>query len=112
MKLCKKANAHPDLAYSGPFLSSSTPVAISPDICFNVLTIRPGQIFHVSVHKDKIQVFSVASGKVKVTTGGKVVQMGPNGAFPVRPGDTCVIENRNYGVAMVHCTTVKDYELV
>lgn len=53
----------------------------------------------------------MASGKLKVTTGGKVVQLGPNGVFPVRPGEKCVIENRIYFEAVVHCTTVKDYEL-
>lgn len=100
-----------DVAYSGAFLTSSTPITISPDICFHVLTIRPGQIFNVDVKKDKMQVFSVASGKVRVTTGGKTVQLGPNGAFPVRPGETCIIENRVYFEAMIHCTTVKNYEL-
>ncbi|KAF5131196.1 hypothetical protein E5D57_007546 [Metarhizium anisopliae] len=97
--------------YSGAFLTSSTPITISHDIDFNILTIRPGQIYNVPVQKGKIQVFSVASGKLKVTTGGKVVQLGPNGVFPVRPGEKCVIENRIYFEAVVHCTTVKDYEL-
>ncbi|OAA41792.1 Cupin, RmlC-type [Metarhizium rileyi] len=101
-----------NIAYSGAFLTSSTPITISPDICFNVLTIRPGQIYNVPVQKDRMQVFSVASGKVRVTMGGKEVQLGPNGAFPVRPSAKCVIENRLYFEAMVHCTTVKDYELV
>lgn len=87
------------------------PITISPEICFNVLTIRPGQTIHVPVQNNKMQVFSVASGKVRVTTGGQVVQLGPNGAFPVRPGEKCTIENRIYFEAMVHCTTVKDYEL-
>ncbi|KID85717.1 Cupin, RmlC-type [Metarhizium guizhouense ARSEF 977] len=100
-----------NIAYSGAFLTSSTPITISHDIDFNILTIRPGQIYNVPVQKGKIQVFSVASGKLKVTTGGKVVQLGPNGVFPVRPGEKCVIENRIYFEAVVHCTTVKDYEL-
>ncbi|KAG8408605.1 hypothetical protein J3458_019630 [Metarhizium acridum] len=100
-----------NIAYSGAFLTSSTPITISHDIDFNVLTIRPGQIYNVPTQKDKIQVFSVASGKLRLTIGGKVVQLGPNGAFPVRPGEKCVIENRIYFEAMVHCTTVKDYEL-
>ncbi|KHN94938.1 Cupin, RmlC-type [Metarhizium album ARSEF 1941] len=100
-----------NVAYSGAFLTSSTPITISPDVCFNVLTIRPGQTYKVQVQKDRMQVFSVASGKVKVKTGGKAVQLGPNGAFPVRPGENCLIENRIYFEAVVHCTTVKDYEL-
>ncbi|KID63658.1 uncharacterized protein G6M90_00g064150 [Metarhizium brunneum] len=104
-------DASRNIAYSGAFLTSSTPITISHDIDFNILTIRPGQIFNVPVQKGKIQVFSVASGKLKVTTGGKVVQLGPNGVFPVRPGEKCVIENRIYFEAVVHCTTVKDYEL-
>jgi mannose-6-phosphate isomerase-like protein (cupin superfamily) len=100
-----------DIAYSGAFLTSSTPITISPEVEFNVLTIRPGQIYKVPVQASCLQVFSVASGKVRITTGGKVVQLGPNGAFPVRPDERCVIENRVYFEAVVHCTLVKEYGL-
>lgn len=82
------------------------------DTWFNVLTIRPGQIYHVPIQRDKVQMYSVASGKVKITTIGQIVQLGPNSAFPLRPGQQCVIENRLYSEATLHCTTVKDYEII
>lgn len=101
-----------NLAYSGAFLASSTPIVMCSDTWFNVLTIRPGQIYHVPIQRDKVQMYSVASGKVKITTIGQIVQLGPNSAFPLRPGQQCVIENRLYSEATLHCTTVKDYEII
>ncbi|KAK2616942.1 hypothetical protein QQS21_000031 [Conoideocrella luteorostrata] len=100
-----------NVAYSSSFLTSSKPIPISPDVCFNVLTIRPGQIYHVPQQNDIMQVYSVASGKVKIRTGGQAIQLGPHGAFPVRPGEECIIENRLYCEALIHCTTVKDYAM-
>ncbi|KAG5925977.1 hypothetical protein E4U42_003780 [Claviceps africana] len=100
-----------NVAFSGTFLASSTPIAVCPDISFNVLTIRPGQIHRTTIHGDKMQMYSLACGKVQVTTGGQTVQLGPNGAFPLRPGERCIIENRLYTEATLHCTTVSDYEM-
>lgn len=60
------------------------------------------------VQRDKMQLYSVASGKVHITTGGVSVALGPNGMFPVRGGERCVVENRLYSEATLHCTTVPD----
>lgn len=87
------------------------PITISPDICFNVHVLLPGKTINVTAQKDKFQVFSVAAGKVKVKVDEQTIQLGPNGAFPLRPGVGCVIENRLYFNAVVHCTTVKEYEM-
>ncbi|KAG6088246.1 hypothetical protein E4U15_006470 [Claviceps sp. LM218 group G6] len=97
-----------NVAFSGTFLASSKPIVVCSDIAFNVLTIRPGQSHHVVVQRDRMQLYSVASGKVHVTTGGVSVALGPNGMFPVRGGERCVVMNRLYSEATLHCTTVPD----
>ncbi|KAG6048081.1 hypothetical protein E4U39_007791 [Claviceps sp. Clav50 group G5] len=97
-----------NVAFSGTFLASSKPIVVCSDITFNVLTIRPGRSHHTVVQRDKMQLYSVASGKVHVTTGGVSVTLGPNGMFPVRGGERCVVENRLYSEATLHCTTVPD----
>ncbi|KAG5917645.1 hypothetical protein E4U61_002532 [Claviceps capensis] len=97
-----------NVAFSGTFLASSKPIVVCSDIAFNVLTIRPGQSHHTVVQRDNMQLYSVASGKVHVTTGGVSVALGPNGMFPVRGGERCVVENRLYSEATLHCTTVPD----
>ncbi|KAG6134133.1 hypothetical protein E4U38_002516 [Claviceps purpurea] len=97
-----------NVAFSGTFLASSKPIVVCSDIGFNVLTIRPGQSHHTVVQHDMMQLYSVASGKVHITTGGVSVALGPNGMFPVRGGERCVVENRLYSAATLHCTTVPD----
>ncbi|KAG6162452.1 hypothetical protein E4U11_002644 [Claviceps purpurea] len=97
-----------NVAFSGTFLASSKPIVVCSDIAFNVLTIRPGQSHHTVVQHDMMQLYSVASGKVHITTGGVSVALGPNGMFPVRGGERCVVENRLYSAATLHCTTVPD----
>ncbi|KAG6300358.1 hypothetical protein E4U09_007011 [Claviceps aff. purpurea] len=97
-----------NVAFSGTFLASSKPIVVCSDIAFNVLTIRPGQSHHTVVQHDMMQLYSVASGKVHITTGGVSVALGPNGMFPVRGGERCVVENRLYSEATLHCTTVPD----
>ncbi|KAG5982802.1 hypothetical protein E4U43_006376, partial [Claviceps pusilla] len=68
-------------------------------------------IHRTTIQRDKMQMYSVASGKVQITTGGQTVQLGPNSAFPLRPGERCMIENKLYTEATLHCTTVDDYEM-
>lgn len=50
-------------------------------------------------------------GKVEVKLSNKVFHMGPNGMFVIRPGQHCVAGNDLYIDSVMHCTTVKDYEL-
>ncbi|KAG5982470.1 hypothetical protein E4U55_001873 [Claviceps digitariae] len=107
-RITSKDSLH-NVAFSGAFLASSTPIVVCSDISFNVLTIRPGQIHRTSIQRDKMQMYSLASGKVQVSIGGQTVQLGPNGAFPLRPGERCTIENKLYNEATLHCTTVSDY---
>lgn len=103
-------NFSTDIAFSNSYLTSGNPVVVSEDVSFNVLVIKPGSVSHWTVEDDKLRTCSVASGKIKVTMGEREFQLGPNGMFVVRPGQTCKVENRIYLDSVVHCTTIADFE--
>ncbi|KAF4975693.1 hypothetical protein FZEAL_7548 [Fusarium zealandicum] len=100
-----------NLAYSNSYLTSGQPVTVSEDVSFNVLVVKPGSISHWNVEDEKLRTCSIAAGKVRVTTGDQTFQLGPNGMFVVRPGQTCKVENRLYLDSVVHCTTIGDFSL-
>ncbi|KAM5344754.1 hypothetical protein ACJ41O_010616 [Fusarium nematophilum] len=100
-----------NVAFSNSYLTSGHPVTISDDVSFNVLVVKPGSVSHWAVEDDKLRTCSVAAGKVRVTMGDKTFQLGPNGMFVVRPGQTCKVENRLYLDSVVHCTTIGDFAL-
>ncbi|KAH7145900.1 hypothetical protein B0J13DRAFT_554508 [Dactylonectria estremocensis] len=104
-------NARLDIAFSNSYLTSGQPIPVSEDISFNVITIKPGSSKHWVVERNKLRTVSVAAGKVKVTVDEKSFQLGPNGMFIVRPGQTCKVDNRLYIDSVVHCTTIEDFEL-
>ncbi|CAM1507854.1 Fc.00g047020.m01.CDS01 [Cosmosporella sp. VM-42] len=107
----KNDDSSENIAFSNSYLTSGQPITVSDDISFNVLVIKPGSFSHWDVEDDKLRTCSIGSGKVKVTMGEKVFQLGRNGMFVVRPGQTCKIENRLYVDSVVHCTTIADFEL-
>ncbi|RMJ09111.1 hypothetical protein CDV36_011274 [Fusarium kuroshium] len=100
-----------NIAFSNSYLTSGQPITVSEDISFNVLVIKPGSASHWSVEDDKLRTCSVAAGKVRVTMGEKMFQLGPNGMFVVRPGQACKVENRLYVDSIIHCTTIDNFSL-
>ncbi|KAH7165648.1 hypothetical protein EDB81DRAFT_639428 [Dactylonectria macrodidyma] len=106
-----ETNARLDIAFSNSYLTSGQPVPVSEDISFNVVIIKPGSSKHWGVECNKLRTVSVAAGKVKVTIDEKTFQLGPNGMFIVRPGQTCKVDNRLYIDSMVHCTTIEGFDL-
>ncbi|KAF5668108.1 hypothetical protein FHETE_5374 [Fusarium heterosporum] len=85
-----------NIAFSNSYLTSGQPVTVSEDVSFNVILLKPGSASHWNVEQDKLRTCSIAAGKVRVTMGEKAFQMGPNGMFIVRPGQSCKVENRLY----------------
>ncbi|KAF4984653.1 hypothetical protein FDECE_17044, partial [Fusarium decemcellulare] len=100
-----------NVAFSNSYLTSGQPVTVSEGVSFNVLVIKPGSANHWPVEDYKLRTCSIAAGKVRVTMGEKTFQLGPNGMFVVRPGQTCKVENRLYLDSVVHCTTIEDFGL-
>lgn len=100
-----------NIAFSNSYLTSGQPVSVSEDVSFNVLVIKPGSSNHWTIEDDRLRTVSVAAGKVNVTMSEKSFQLGPNGMFVVRPGQTCKVENRLYVDSVVHCTTIANFEL-
>ncbi|KAF7550346.1 hypothetical protein G7Z17_g5772 [Cylindrodendrum hubeiense] len=100
-----------NIAFSNSYLTHGQPVAVSEDISFNVLVIKPGSSNHWPVEENKLRTVSVAAGKVGVTMNEQTFQLGPNGMFVVRPGQTCKVDNRLYVDSVVHCTTIADFGL-
>jgi hypothetical protein len=84
---------------------------VSEDISFNIAVLSSGTTVHLGVEDSKLRTCSVAAGKVKVKIGTTEFKIGPHGMFKVMPGETCVVENRHYVDAYIHCTTVDNYEL-
>ncbi|EXM26306.1 hypothetical protein FOTG_07316 [Fusarium oxysporum f. sp. vasinfectum 25433] len=100
-----------NVAYSNSYLTSGQPVTVSEDVSFNIMVLKPGSANHWAVEDDKLRTCSVASGKIRVTMNEKTFNLGPNGMFVVRPGQTCKVENRLYMDSVVHCTTIGDFSL-
>lgn len=71
-----------------------------------MLVIKPGTTHRFTSAADRMRLCSVATGKVKVKTLGQDFDVGPNGMFQVKPGKTCVVENRLYGDATLHVTAM------
>ncbi|RGP81792.1 hypothetical protein FLONG3_96 [Fusarium longipes] len=107
----KDDSSSDNIAFSNSYLTSGQPVTVSEDISFNVIVLKPGTSSHWNVEDDKLRTCSVAAGKVRVTMGEQTFQLGPNGMFVVRPGQSCKVENRIYVDSVVHCTTIGDFAL-
>ncbi|PFH60575.1 hypothetical protein XA68_10742 [Ophiocordyceps unilateralis] len=95
-----------NVAYSGPFLMSAQPFQVLPDVGIQVINALPGSSTRWTAEEDKIRLCTVANGKVRVKTGDTEFVIGPNGGFYIRPGQTCLVENRTYSTATLHCVTL------
>lgn len=84
---------------------------MSEDVGINDIVVERGRSHHWPAEKDKLRICYVAAGKVLVKMGGEKFRQGPNSSLVIRPGKTCTVENRSYVDAVVHCTTIKDYEV-
>lgn len=84
---------------------------VAQDVGLNVVVVRPGSSADWTAEANVLRLCTVASGKVRLKAGEKTGQLGPNGAFVIRPGQTLRVENWLYVDAVVHCTTIKEYEL-
>ncbi|OAA74745.1 Cupin, RmlC-type [Akanthomyces lecanii RCEF 1005] len=101
-----------NIGYSNAYLNGREPVEVSQDVAFNVITIKPGDKARWEAHESQLRTCSVASGKIEIKIGTNKFGMGPNSVFIIRPGETCVVTNKLYVDATVHCTTVKNYSLL
>ncbi len=95
-----------------PFLSSAQPVTVATDVAVNIQVVKPGTKARWASEKAQLRSCMVSQGKVKVRIGTTTAHVGPGGLFVVRPGRECAVENRQYGDAVIFCTTHKSYELV
>lgn len=102
----------PDVAFSGSYLASPRPVQLAPDIGLHVIFAHPGSSHRWEVEANKARACTVAAGKVRVKVGETWLTIGLNGAFVIKPGQSCLVENCYYHVATIHCFSVHDYELV
>ncbi|KAJ3474197.1 hypothetical protein NLG97_g9950 [Lecanicillium saksenae] len=101
-----------NIGYSNAYLNGREPVTVSEDVAFNVVTIKPGDKERWEVHESQLRTCSVAAGKIEVKIGSNKFDAGPNSMFIIRPGETCVVTNKLYGDATIHCTTIKNYSLL
>ena len=85
---------------------------MTDETSFNVMAVRPGGTIHLQPEKDRLRCVSVATGKIKVRKNGQECFLGPHGAFKVLPGESCVIENRFYIEAFVHCMSLDNFSLI
>ncbi|PNY28986.1 Uncharacterized protein TCAP_01098, partial [Tolypocladium capitatum] len=100
-----------NVAFSGAYLTNAQPVTVFQDVGINVIVVKPGGSNRWPMETDKLRICTVAAGKIKVKVAEKPFRIGPNGAFVVQPRQTCLVENKCYFDATIHCVTVKDYEM-
>lgn len=87
-------------------------MSVAPDLAVNVLNIAPGEYYRWPESASKMRVCFVSSGKVKARLDSTEFRVGRNGVFTVSPNQSCVVENRLYTDAVIHCTTIDNYELL
>ncbi|RDA90242.1 hypothetical protein CP533_6868 [Ophiocordyceps camponoti-saundersi (nom. inval.)] len=97
-----------DVAYSGPFLMSAQPVQVLPDIGMHVVYVNPGSSNRWPAEANQVRLCTVASGKVRIKLGDSEFHIGPNGCFHIRAGQKCLVENRTYFSATIHCVTIQE----
>ncbi|KAF9877219.1 hypothetical protein CkaCkLH20_05485 [Colletotrichum karsti] len=96
-----------NVAFSNAYLTSNQVVAVSEDISFNVVVIKPGGSHQWADEDDKVRICSLAVGKVNVKLDKTdPFSIGPNGMFKLKPGVACSVENRTYIDAVVHVTSI------
>lgn len=87
-------------------------MTIADDISFNRLRIPPGGTHHWMAENNKLRYCEVITGKVELKVGESTLTLGPGGLFVVRPGMSCIAENRRYVEAVLSCNTIANYTLI
>ncbi|KAH6692535.1 hypothetical protein F5X68DRAFT_201085 [Plectosphaerella plurivora] len=105
----QKGGRHENVAFSNAYITSNSAIAISPDIGFNVATIKPGSSYKLEANPRILRVCSVASGKLRVKLDENKFQIGCNGVFKVRGGSKLTVENRLYVDSVLHITSISEY---
>ncbi|UKZ72694.1 hypothetical protein TrVFT333_000328 [Trichoderma virens FT-333] len=105
----KDEKTNMNVGFSNAYMSNQHPITISPGLSFNVLIIKPGHTHHWPIEATKVRTCSVASGKISVKMGNdQAFKLGPNGLVVIRSGQSCMVANRLYSDAILHCTTFED----
>ncbi|KAK4075343.1 uncharacterized protein Triagg1_4464 [Trichoderma aggressivum f. europaeum] len=105
----KDETTNTNIGFSNAYMSNQHPITISPGLSFNVLILKPGHTHHWPIEATKVRTCSVASGKISVKMGNdQAFKLGPNGVVVIRPGQSCMVVNRLYSDAILHCTTLDD----
>ncbi|KAL6805705.1 hypothetical protein J3E68DRAFT_421954 [Trichoderma sp. SZMC 28012] len=105
----KDETTNTNVGFSNAYMSNQHPITIAPGLSFNVLILKPGHTHHWPIEATKVRTCSVASGKISVKMGNdQVFKLGPNGLVVIRPGQSCMVVNRLYSDAILHCTTLDD----
>lgn len=81
-------------------------MSIAQNITFRVQMIKPGYSMKLAYEPDRLQICSVASGKVRVKVAGQDFAIGPNGVWKVNSSVECAVANRCYLDAVVHISCV------
>ena len=98
------------MAFSKAYLSTNQVVPVWEDVTFHVDTIRAGNTLTMEAEVNKSRHCSIAAGKVKVKMGDQPeFTIGPHGLFLIKPGTTCVVQNRMYVDAIVHVTALSGF---
>ncbi len=81
-------------------------VNIDSDISFRVEIVRSGGSLRFDPESTRTRICSLAAGKLRVHVDDIDFVIGPNGMFKIKPGSTCVVENRLYIDAYLHISAV------
>ncbi|KAL7914945.1 hypothetical protein GGI35DRAFT_435641 [Trichoderma velutinum] len=105
----KDETTNTNVGFSNAYMSNQHPITVSPGLSFNVLILKPGHTHHWPIEATKVRTCSVATGKISVKMGNdQAFKLGPNGLVVIRPGQSCLVINRLYSDAILHCTTFDD----
>jgi len=98
------------MAFSKAYLSTNQVVPVWEDVSFRVDTIHAGGTLTMEAEANMSRHCSVATGKIKVKMGDEPeFTIGPHGMFRIKPGTTCVVQNRMYVDAIVHVTALSGF---
>ncbi|KAK4234912.1 hypothetical protein C8A03DRAFT_18267 [Achaetomium macrosporum] len=98
------------IAFSKPYLSTSSAVPVCDDVAFRVDTISSGNDLSFAPDPNKTRLCSVAVGKVRVKIGNEAeFVVGPHGMFKVKAGTACNVSNGLYLDAVLHTMVLMGY---
>ncbi|KAL7940262.1 hypothetical protein V8C42DRAFT_338088 [Trichoderma barbatum] len=93
-----------NVGFSSAYMSTLDPVVLSPGIAANILTLKPGHTYTWLSETNKVRMFFVAAGKIKVEIAtDQAFDIGPNGLVVIRVHQSCRVVNWYYNDAILHC---------